>query len=175
VEAAVDVLRPGLTRAEYRHLLERFWGFHAAVEPRLYGAGVWEQLSLEGDERRKLPLLARDLQRLGLSADALARLPLCTDLPGLRCVPAALGCAYVLEGATLGGAIIARHLARTLGLAPERGGAFFGGYGACTGPRWKAFTDALHAYSERNGAEECIVRGACEIFEALERWLQTSP
>jgi heme oxygenase len=50
----------------------------------------------------------------------------------------AVGCLYVLEGATLGGQFISRHLA-TLGIGPANGGLFFHGYGAKTGEMWKSF------------------------------------
>ena len=47
------------------------------------------------------------------------------DLPDLQGVQEALGCLYVVEGSTLGGQVIARHLRQTLGVDPRCGGSFF--------------------------------------------------
>ena len=41
----------------------------------------------------------------------------------------AFGCLYVMEGATLGGQVIGRHVRQTLGVTPETGGRFHAAYG----------------------------------------------
>lgn len=99
-----------------------------------------------------------------------SRLPTCPGFPLLDTIPRALGCAYVLEGATLGGAVILRHLGRTLGVTRERGGAFFGSYGSASGPMWKEFCGALAACDE---PAEPAVAAARETFATLDGWLLT--
>ena len=82
-----------------------------------------------------------------------------------------LGCLYVIEGATLGGQVITRHLEKNLGITPESGGAFFAGYGAETGARWKEFCALLTAAAERVSGEDEIVASANDTFATLGRWL----
>lgn len=171
LDSGLPLMDAGLTRADYRALLERFWGFLAPAEPRVLACGAWPALGLEAAPRARLPSLEADLRWLGHDDASLARLSHCPRPPRLDTVPQVLGYLYVFEGATLGGALIARRLRRTLGLAPARGAAFFGGRGRRVGPMWQAFTRALSRYAERTGSEREIVAGACETFHALEPWL----
>jgi heme oxygenase len=167
-EAALPLLDPALDRDAYRAVLEGFWGFHAALEPRLRAVPGVEALGLRLDERRKLPRLERDLRVLG--ADPV-RVPVADRVPAPGGVAEALGCMYVLEGATLGGRVISRHLAAR-GIGPETGGAFFTGYGERTGEMWKAFSRVIGAYAAAHpDAEEAMVRAADDTFALLERWL----
>ncbi len=118
--------------------------------------------------RIKLPLLSADLRALGVGSDAQEQLPVCRDLPVCDGLAAALGCLYVLEGASLGGQVISRHFNHSLNLNAHNGTAFFTGYGAATGPMWQAFTTRLMAA----GADEAaLVNSACETFLSLEQWL----
>jgi heme oxygenase (biliverdin-IX-beta and delta-forming) len=171
LEAGLNLLDPGLTVAEYRRLLERFWGFCLPAERAVEASGAWAALGLDGAERSRTGRLERDLLALGHTRATLPRVSLHPEPPCLAEVPGAVGYLYVLEGATLGGSVIARHLHRTLGIGPDDGAAFFTSYGAALGPMWKQFTQALAAYADRSGAEPFIVRGACETFGSLERWL----
>jgi heme oxygenase len=116
-----------------------------------------------------VPRLEADL--LALGDRDLARIPRCEQLPDLDTVPQVLGCLYVIEGATLGGQIITRHLLANLGLTAQAGVAFFAGYGAETGPRWQAFGAMLRGGAQRWGGEEEIVASANTTFETLESWL----
>ncbi len=164
-EATLPLLDPALSRARYRQILAAFWGFHAALEPRLRAV---EGLGLDVEARRKLPLLESDLRALGGDA---AHLPVAHDVPRVDGVAEALGVMYVLEGATLGGRVISRHLA-SRGIGPETGGAFFAGYGEATGEMWKAFAAAIGAYAEAHPeSADRMVRAADETFTLLERWL----
>lgn len=166
VEAAMPSLDQLATPAGYAAALRALHGFHAAWEPAIWRApGLAETGVLRG--RRKLPLLERDLRALGVLPGPAA--------PAAR-VPdaaAALGALYVLEGATLGGRVIHRRVAGPLGITPARGGAYYHGYGAETGPRWKAFGEAAARFAEETGSEPRVVQGAVACFAALEAWLAT--
>ncbi|HEX8360290.1 MAG TPA: biliverdin-producing heme oxygenase [Longimicrobium sp.] len=167
-EEALPLLDPALDRTRYRAILAAFWGFHAALEPRLRAVQGLGALELDAGRRRKLPLLEADLRVLGEDP---ARLPVAGEVPRVDGVAAALGVMYVLEGATLGGRVISRHLA-SLGIGPETGGAFFGGYGDATGEMWKAFAAAIGAYAEAHPeSTDEMVKAADETFTLLERWL----
>lgn len=151
----------------YAVTLRALHGFHLAWEPALWSAPGLARAGL-GADRRKLPLLERDLHALGLRP-----LPLRAPRPALAGAAEALGALYVLEGATLGGRVIHRRIAGPLGITPERGGAYYHGYGDDTGPAWKAFCQAAERWAERTGEGARVVDGAVACFAALEAWLAT--
>ena len=66
---------------------------------------------------------------------------------------------YVLEGATLGGAVISRNVRAVLHLGPHNGASFFASYGADVGANWKAFCEAL----ERGLTDDASRGEAAEI------------
>ena len=169
-EASLPLLDPALTRADYARVLQALHGFHAPLERALADV-PWARLGLDWDARRKTPLLARDLRALGASADA-ASAPECVALPDTSTVARALGSAYVLEGATLGGQLVRRHLARTLGLGAETGAAYYHAYGDDVGPMWRAFLAGLAVAVERDGCPpDEVLAGARDTFDALADWL----
>ena len=78
----------------------------------------------------------------------------------------------MLEGATLGGQLVRRHLAHTLGLGPATGAAYYHAYGDGVGPMWRAFLAGLTVAVEREGcAPEEMLAGARDTFDALADWL----
>lgn len=175
VERDLDWQRRVATLPGYRSLLERWWGFHSAVEPQLELA-----FSRAGDgsffsPRRKLPLLRRDLIHLGLSErdiDALPVSPWAGPTPGL---PGALGTLYVVEGSTLGGQIVARHLRTTLELDPGQDGcSFYAPYGSDVGAMWRETCHRLESASEF-GLSDITVEAATVTFERVHAWLVSEP
>lgn len=167
IEGVVDVLRPDLTAARYRRLLEAFYGFYAPWEAAAAAPAETRDLVLD---RRKTPLLERDLAHWGLNAVDRAALPRCRALPPLDTAARVLGSLYVLEGATLGGQVIARHVEATLGVAPGAGDAFFRSYGDRVGAMWQAFRDRVRARSSPLW-DPPIIRSGCDTFSALHNWL----
>jgi heme oxygenase len=89
--------------------------------------------------RARSELIESDLLALGLSRREIAELPRCTDLPRLSCTEDLAGCLYVLEGACLGGQVIARALRERLGVAKGSGASFFTGDAEGTSARWRLF------------------------------------
>lgn len=163
IEHELDLMAPGLTRARYVARLERFYGFYAPLEARLEARGAFP--GSESGPQPKTPLLVADLRALG--AGPPDQLPLCTALPPLASPAEVLGCLYVLEGASLGGQVISRHLRRTLGISRENGGRFFSGYGEATGVHWRAFMASLVAFAREHGQQDLLVRSALLTFRAM--------
>ncbi len=152
----------------YRGLLARWWGFHAVFEPLVDARPPLPGLA----GRRKLHLLERDLSRLGMFADAIRALPridassLPDDSAGMT------GALYVLEGSTLGGLVIARHLRAALaGTGAEDVCAYYQAYGRDrTGSMWRAFLNQLSEEVSRASHQE-VVAGARQTFSTLRLWL----
>ncbi|MDC0710347.1 biliverdin-producing heme oxygenase [Stigmatella sp. ncwal1] len=173
-ERAVRLQDPALTPEAYRLHLEALWGLHAPLEERLAERLAGPLPGLRIGERRKASLLAADLQALGHDAASLARLPRAACLPPLPGVPEALGCCYVLEGSTLGGQVLLRHLSRHFEGTPVGDFAFFRAYGEQTGPMWRAFGETVTRASAEAASElfdARVIQGARDTFEAFVAWL----
>lgn len=166
VEAAVDITAASQSLDAYIQLLKMFWSILQPLESAL--AVVLEE-NLPGyyPERRRSPGLEEDLAYLGFDRRDL--------LPGLRppaigTLPDALGALYVVEGSTLGGQIIARHLNATLGLGPDTGASFFHGYGEQTGTKWQEYLRILEQHATENNQAQII--GSAQA--TFERFLQAN-
>ncbi len=168
LESVVDVMNQTFSIADYRELLSKFYRFYSAIEPRLPVADLKEN-GFDIEPRRKTPLLERDLNELG-TLEEIRALPAWSDVPSTESVPQAFGAIYVMEGATLGGQVITRHLKEQLGLSPENGGAFFNSYGKDVGPMWKAFGAAVTAFAEEHPeTSDTIVDSARQTFDSFRR------
>ena len=151
----------------YRNLLGRLYGFHAAWEPMAEHALADAEFFRK---RRKVALLQTDLRDLGMSGDRIAKLGLCDPTVTMRTPAEAWGSMYVVEGSTLGGTVIARHVERYLGLSHHNGCHYFRCYGADVRPMWMSFRAGLLA---RCGPadEDAVVAAACRTFDTLHNWL----
>jgi len=168
LERNLNLLSPSFSLVDYLRLIKAFWGYYRPFEAGLTGVPELHDWLPDISVRSKLPLLEADLQALGVNGDSLDRLPVCQELPACTDLAAALGCLYVLEGSTLGGQLISRHLKRFFNLDAENGAAFFTGYGEHTGAMWQTFRELLMAAEVD---EDALIHAACETFITLERWL----
>jgi heme oxygenase (biliverdin-IX-beta and delta-forming) len=171
LERSLNICDEHLTLARYTHILEQFLGFYQPVELLFSTFQQRHILNREVERRSKTLWLLQDLNALGIADADLAALPTCTDLPTLDTLYHALGCMYVLEGATLGGQIIARHIQRVLRLDQHRGCTFFHGYGCDTGTMWKAFGELLVTHIANREAENAVIFAVCETFTLFHQWL----
>ena len=173
LENVVDVMNSTFSMDDYGALLEKFYRYYLAIEPAL-PAGELLSNGFDVESRRKLPSLERDLAVLGLLHEAQKENGPRPEIPVFDGPAKAFGTMYVLEGATLGGQIISRHLSTHLGITPENGGSFFYGYGPATGPMWKDFGAVITAYAESNGHENEMIEGAKETFESFRTFFEAS-
>jgi heme oxygenase (biliverdin-IX-beta and delta-forming) len=131
----------------------------------------------------ELPLLARRQKTNLLATDLLLPAP---EIDRLNVLPdsvfttyytnpcAAWGGMYVLEGSTLGGQIITKHLQRILGEAITNKTHYFTPYKADTGSMWKTF---LHHFSEMaitKCNQEEIIKSAVQTFSLMNSWMTSS-
>ncbi|WP_141731044.1 biliverdin-producing heme oxygenase [Oligoflexus tunisiensis] len=166
----VQLMSPTLSRTLYQHILGKFLGFYQPLEPLLARYTLWPSLGIDLTERRKTPWLLADLSHLQVP---LAARPCAPQPDWIHDDAAALGTFYVMEGSTLGGQVIARHVARCLGLSRDQGLAFFSSYGEAVGTRWKETRAALVQFAEQTGEEDAMIEAARRTFEALSTWLDT--
>lgn len=156
---------------EQHQLITR--GFFGFIEP-------WEKAVLASphasflEGRTKTSLLVDDLRHFGMSAAAISALPRCLDIPPVASLPAMLGALYVIEGSTLGGQMISRHLETSFGLSDGNGYRYFLSYGSDTPRKWQEFRRVLLEHSSPEN-DDLIVAAAKDTFDALHRWFCPAP
>ena len=161
------------TVSGYRHHIERMWGFYVSIEARL-DSGAFGNWLTDYAERHKAPLLERDILALGAEPNAIATLPRC-PVPACDGPHAAFGCAYVLEGATLGGLTLLPLVQARLGLTANHGAAFLASYGNAIGDMWRSFGQALERWCSTAQDRRRAAEAASATFLALEWWLCGAP
>jgi heme oxygenase len=159
--------------AHYRAHLERMWGFVAAIEEKLQG-DAFDGALADFEARRKLPLLTRDLLALGSERESIELLPRPTT-PSCAPPAAAFGCAYVLEGSTLGGRTMLPMVGEYLGFTADHGAAFLASYREHTPAMWKSFCAALEFYCSTPERRSSAAQAATATFESLGAWMSITP
>lgn len=172
LEQRLPLFAPGFSREDYRRLLQCFLGVHRPLEALLARQPQLPAHLPDFAARLKTPQLESDLAALGLSATDIAAIPSCPHLPAATELPAAFGCLYVVEGATLGGQVISRYLSKQWQLDVDHGARFFSGYGADTHDKWQTFGHALTATVRGEPAETQALHSARALFLDLERWME---
>ena len=158
--AAAGAISP----ADYRDLLARLYGFHAAFDAAMTEAPAALSREIELPERHRAGLIAADLAGLGAEV---AGLPLCDDMPAMRSEGDYLGALYVVEGSTLGGVFIARALEPKVGDNRR----FFLGHGGEHGRLWRSFVARLDRRDDEPAEAAAAERAALAAFAAFEHWM----
>ncbi|MBC7599269.1 MAG: biliverdin-producing heme oxygenase [Polaromonas sp.] len=172
LERRLPLLDADLSHATYRLFVQRLFGFYEPMEVQLLAAPWWNAVGLDYTGRHKTPRLRQDLQASGEGQASIEALPRCQRLPPLENQAQLWGCLYVIEGATLGGQIIIKHLNAQLGLSASSGASFFDGYGATTGSHWKAFCAAVPADGDdAPGGRDAMLHSANLTFDLFSEWL----
>ncbi|MFO1128999.1 MAG: biliverdin-producing heme oxygenase [Rhodospirillales bacterium] len=135
LEDRLDIVGRLITATERRSVLCGFLAVYSVAEAALL-PHLRTVPDLDFERRLKLPALRDDLRALGIEV-AERRLDLNARFPALGGVDEALGFAYVLEGATLGGRVIRKRVAAAG--ASLVGLSFFDVYGPATADQWKRF------------------------------------
>ncbi|MGZ4540751.1 MAG: biliverdin-producing heme oxygenase [Blastococcus sp.] len=167
VEATLDLLSPGLGRRRLADVLRLMHGFWLAAEA---GLDDWaarfpsDAAAVTWPRRRRSELFAADRTLLDDAAP-----PAVPTLPTVPGTDEALGRLYVLEGSTLGGVVIDRHLATLPALSGVRLRAF-SPYGAETGAMWHAFRTATRDQVAAGGHAATVIASARTTFAALATW-----
>ncbi|MGY1683838.1 biliverdin-producing heme oxygenase [Geodermatophilus sp. SYSU D01176] len=169
METTLGLMDPQLGPARLVAVLTRLHAFWAAAEA---GLDAWahrrpaDAETVDWSRRRRAHLFAADLRALGAEPDAAVR----PELPAVEDTDQALGRLYVLEGSTLGGTFIARHLATLPGLGSDVRLGAFSPYGAETGAMWHAYRRVTRERVAAGGDAGRVVGAARATFTALAAW-----
>jgi heme oxygenase (biliverdin-IX-beta and delta-forming) len=168
LEARLDLTCPDLPLSAYVRYLERSFQYYARVERLLHGRADLRALGIDSTRRAKTPWLEDDLRYFRKWPSAYAAPD--TPLRASSGLAEALGCSYVLEGATLGGAYLYARLRARWGVEHGKGASFLYGYGTDTARMWKAFVSVLDAVSLSGPDEDACITAARTTFRTIEDW-----
>ena len=171
-EDGVDLMSDNFSREDYQRLLVRFYTFYKSYEAKMRDALRENPIDLHYEERLNTPKLAADLYNLGMTKNEISEIPAFDDLPALDSKEEIFGSLYVIEGSTLGGQFISRHLKEKFGLDETNGVAFFSGYGKDTGKMWNAFRESITAFAETTSEHEVIIKSANTTFKKIGKALE---
>ena len=161
--------QPDVTCDQYVAVLKKTYGLYVALEPHLEAAVKRHAIGINFDERRKLPMLERDLAKFGVSGDKLANIPTCQNLPDVCTLSKALGCMAVIEGSTAGATATAKKLAcSNLKLTAANGAEFYNNYQDRHNEMRMQFAQVVQ--DKKVNEPEFLAAGK-ETFDTFYNWL----
>lgn len=172
VEDSLDLLATDLTSTRLRQVVARLSTFWYAAEA---GVDAWAAASeeqarqIDWARRRRAHLFARQALALGASVGELGWDESGPSLAAPVSTGGVLGRLYVLEGSTLGGQIIVRHLASVAG-GRDHDWRCFTPYGDATGPMWIGLRRFTSQWVSDGGDLQAVVEEATATFGSLAAW-----
>jgi heme oxygenase len=164
----------GLTQADYplsryRQLLQTYLPLYQTLETAINAYLHHQPAGFDYLDRNKAAWLSQDLSHF---QDLSAGRPQ-PHSRHINSLGELIGILYVLEGATLGGAYIAKALKQHHGLDQHNGARFFHGYGELTQEKWQAliqFSQIIAAdQSQRQAAESAAIATFSLFAQALNQ------
>lgn len=140
-----------LTKNQYAQLLIANYSYIAAWEKQWAELPTIDTSALQLDQRFKTELLENDLRSIGVNPSQITK----CSIESPSNLAQFLGRMYVIEGSTLGGAVIEKQLklnANLTGCSFE----FYGGYGSNLIPFWKAFLAQLNTVEDTSDQQTAI-------------------
>ena len=161
-----------LTLADYLNVIQAYVFFYQRLESRIAQATLLIDEAFSYAAREKAGWLSADLAHHGIVTPVQPPLAEAEwDFGVIDNIGHLAGVLYVIEGSTLGGQIIVRHLEKNLGLTRESGARFFHGYGADTEAHWQEFCVWLETLSLQDNQIERAEQAARTLFSKLETLL----
>ncbi len=171
VSYSSNIMDGSLNLKQYTTIIVANYIFNKAVEdvayPLLESIDMADRFEIAA--RRKTALLKADLSHLGVDVDGVD-----TFYAQMPSAEIALGYLYVAEGSTLGGAVIARALAKNKNLETVKAYNFYGCYGDNVGNMWKNFIIAMESSAPRLNNNEAILAGGRSAFDFFGKCLETA-
>ena len=166
-EPWLDLLRPGVTRADYLALLVRTDGFVAPFEAACkYTPGLERVL----DFRRltRAGLIAQDLLSLGLTPSQLSTIPHCQRITTFASIPEALGWLYVIERSMLLQDGILEHVRSRLDI--DDASAYLAANHGHVSIQWNAFGRTLDRIAHDPEIADDVMAAANHGFACIQEW-----
>jgi len=161
---------PFASRERYGRFLAVQYQFHRDIAA-LYDDATLDGLLPDLQGRRRLHLIAQDLQDLGIALpeDDGAPAFAAGETPDL---PTALGWLYVAEGSNLGAAFLLKEAIK-LDLTEDFGARHLAGAPEGRGLHWRTFTGALDGIDLNETEDDRAVAGAETAFRRVHALVKT--
>lgn len=156
------------SREVYGRFVHVQHAFHRDIDA-LYGSAALNALLPDLAQRRRLPLIERDLSDLGLPVPVPAASPFFEEVID---IPTALGWLYVAEGSNLGAAFLLKDASR-LDLGETFGARHLAPAPEGRGLAWRTFTAALDAPDLSEAEEQRVIAGATAAFARVHGLVET--
>jgi len=170
----MDIVLGSITLDGYASLLKRLYCFHDLFEGMLREASPCLVSDIDFSSRAKAQLLGADIIAVGAQMEAFDTSHLRDHMPDVGSAEGILGSLYVVEGAGLGGNILAKKLDRLFGADDRTGREFFFGRPRPDSLPWPRFCEILEFHAH-TGDFTKIETAAIRTFQALSFWLNDSP
>ncbi len=163
---SVKLLSANVTAEDYALYLEKLYGFLVVFDELIFP----KVQHLFPGTHTKSHLIEADLIALGRNINNKKKISKEIISYQFETVEDAIGGLYVLEGSTLGGMVIHKHLFDKLGEHISGSTNYLTVYGNQTGSTWKAFIDRLNEAALQYNQED-IIGGAKKTFAILHDWM----
>ena len=170
---SIAMMASTISRSDYAFGLAQLWHVHHAIEQSI---DLCPELSeYFADEMRRTATIVRDLKTFGAEIGNQAVLPATNAAIAMICswagsTPfALLGALYVMEGSRMGSLVIARPLAKALGLQPgSLNGIEYHLEGAANTPaRVRSLKESLNTKIVSESQKQQLRDGAVRLMSAL--------
>ncbi|RDC57843.1 biliverdin-producing heme oxygenase [Pedobacter chinensis] len=162
-----EIMNNSLSIDDYKKLLTINYIIHQKLENKLANmldADLADKLDMKN--RLKLSALEKDLNYWKIDSLTLPGLDFELFIPEKNNAEV-LGALYVLEGATLGGNVIKKHILANPNFGAHKEGLnYYGVYGEELSTKWKTFVSVLNESVVEADYERCI-KSANETFNNL--------
>lgn len=166
------ITRPDYPIAMYRLVLVAYYHFYCTVEEAIDRSLDVLEVSFSYEPRRKLQWIRDDLEKFGIDPDDPRFLSVSSLAPlEVMNLGQLVGLLYTIEGSSLGGTVISRHLATHHGLTPANGARFFFGYGDQIPEFWREFEVFMDATLIHDEAKSWAKDYAKKTFAMMEKTL----
>ena len=171
LEQLTPFFTPSFDRPAYLRWLDLMHGFYGRVDAAVAASGFCADTGWQYVPRTRL--IANDLHALAGREPAPPGDPsgLLGRITALRTPGEIAGLLYVVEGSTLGGAVILASLARLQGVTAGAGGTTFAPHGANPRARWDEYVQLLSRLSDEPGMQEDAAASAETAFLVLRDWV----
>jgi len=168
---SLELLSNTVNEYIYCTYLTRLYSFVKGFEQYVYPTLSHHFLNI--NDRKKALFIEDDLKAQHIAIDKQTLLEEAFFRNTYPYLYMAVGALYVLEGSTLGGQIIVKHLQKAM----PRGfvnSAYFSGYQQKTGSMWKEFLQQLTALPQSTLQEQQIITGAITTFTIIDGLLNNN-
>lgn len=152
------ITHPDYNLVNYLSLLNAYYCIYSALEQVIQDYLATTNCEFNYTPRLKTAKLLKDIAYF---KQTLPTQPLCKP-PGVNDIASLIGILYVIEGASLGGQLLCRSLAKQYALNAEQGCCFFTGYANLTASHWREFQAFANRNIDLNTAEQSIAQNTAQ-------------